>query len=145
MAEILARAKMEPLHLEAYFDNLSAAQLDAFERQLEAHISHTRHLRINGRIQSALDRLILPAPILESLFLTYIFSSTRVVIRVNLFNCTAPSLTSLELKYCDKLEVVSTQGSTNPQDTWAFHRSEAWARRLVGCFKRNAPARNASP
>ena len=36
-----------------------------------------------------------------NLFLTYIFSSTRVVIPVNLFNCTAPSLTSLELKYCD--------------------------------------------
>ena len=64
---------MKPLHLEAYFDSLSVAQLDAFERQLEVHISQTCHLRINGRIQSALDRLVLPAPILESLLDVYFF------------------------------------------------------------------------
>ena len=101
MAEILARTKMEPLHIEAGVSNFSAAQLDAFERQLDVHISHTRHLSIDGLFQSALNRLVLPAPILEFLSLGGIFLQTRIVIPINLFNCTAPSLTSLELKYCD--------------------------------------------
>jgi hypothetical protein len=52
VAELLARAKMTPLHLEANVgvipNEWSAAKFNAFERQLEAHISHTRHLKISG-------------------------------------------------------------------------------------------------
>ena len=104
MAEILARAKMAPLHLEADVTKWSAAQLDAFEKQLEAHISHTRHLSICGHLQTALDRLVSSAPTLEFLSLSHKsrqFALAQVVIPVNLFNCTAPSLTSLELENCN--------------------------------------------
>jgi hypothetical protein len=109
VAEILARAKMAPLNLEADVTFLSEARLDAFERQLEAHISHTRHLSISGpHLQSALDRLIIPcAPMLEFLSLTYKHPRWKsrpppqVIIPANLFNCTRPSLTRLELKSCD--------------------------------------------
>ena len=104
MAEVLARTKMEPLHLEADFSKFSAAQLDAFGRQLEVHISHTRHLSIRGHLQSALDRLVSSAPTLESLFLahSHLHSElSQAVIPVNVFNDTAPSLTTLELLNCD--------------------------------------------
>jgi hypothetical protein len=93
MAEILARAKIEPLYLEAELPNLSAAQLDAFERQLEVHISHTRRLSIRGNLQSALDRLKSSAPTLESLYLGHRSGHSELsqaVIPVSVFNDTPP-------------------------------------------------------
>ncbi|KAF8481691.1 hypothetical protein DFH94DRAFT_825642 [Russula ochroleuca] len=104
MAEILARTKMEPLYLGAAYFNLSAAQLDTFEKQLEVHISHTRHLNISAHLQSTLDRLVSPAPILEFLSLSHAshqYKLPQVVIPINLFNGTVPSLTSLELENCN--------------------------------------------
>jgi hypothetical protein len=103
MAEILARAKMAPLHLEADFIKMSNAQLVAFEKHLKAHISHTRYLGICGHLQTVLNRLISSAPTLEFLSLsdTSQFMSGPVVIPVNLFDCTIPRLTSLELENCD--------------------------------------------
>ena len=103
VAEILARAKMAPLHLEADFVKMSAAQLVAFEKHLEAHISHTRHLSMCGHLQAVLDRLVLSAPALEFLSLAdkSEFASGRVIIPINLFDCTIPRLTSLELENCD--------------------------------------------
>jgi len=107
MAEILARAKMTPLHLEVHATYFSKQKVDAFGTQLGAHISHTRHLSINGRSMSAFTRLVSSAPILEFLSLSQnefgdsLFSFGRPVIPVNLFNYTAPSLTNLELKNCD--------------------------------------------
>ena len=100
MTEILARAKMAPLHLEADLINSSWDQLDVIERQLEAHISHTRHLCIRGELQIAFERLVSSAPTLESLSLSH-FGLPQAVIPVNLFNCTAPNLSSLVLDGCD--------------------------------------------
>ncbi|KAF8481684.1 hypothetical protein DFH94DRAFT_732388 [Russula ochroleuca] len=100
MAELFSRTKVAPLFLEANLSKLSVAQNNAFDRQLEAHISHTRRLSICGFLRSALERLVSSAPILESLSLWH-ESSVEVVIPVNIFNCTAPSLTSLELLGCD--------------------------------------------
>jgi hypothetical protein len=103
MAEILARAKMAPLDLEADSTKFNRPQL-CLERQLEAHISHTRRLSISGHLRSALERLVSPAPILEFLSLShdhFLSSSDQVDIPVNLLNYTTPCLTSLELENCD--------------------------------------------
>ena len=99
MAEILARAKMAPLHLEADVSRWMPAKTRAFEGQLETHISHTRHLSISGYLENPLARLSLSAPILESLSLSHIYLGFPIP--DNLFNRTAPNLTSLELEKCD--------------------------------------------
>jgi hypothetical protein len=104
IAEMLARAKMAPLHLEVDFTEWSRKQVDAFERQPEEHISHTRHLKVCGPLQMVLKRLVSPAPILEFLSLSHYprpSAPSRDVIPVNIFNDTTPSLTSLELRGCD--------------------------------------------
>ena len=104
VAEILARAKMAPLHLEADFTKWSVAHPLFLENQLEAHISHTCHLSISGHLQPVLGRLVSSAPTLEFLSLShksFIFSSAHVVIPVNLFNRIIPRLTSLKLENCD--------------------------------------------
>ena len=77
--------------------------IDSFQPHLEAHISHTRYLRICGPLQFPLpERLVSSAPILKSLSLSHeYFSFNRPIIPVNLFNCTAPNLTSLKLKNSD--------------------------------------------
>ncbi|KAH9984213.1 hypothetical protein BJV77DRAFT_212406 [Russula vinacea] len=106
MAEILARARTMPLHLEANPVYWITEKNDAFERQLEAHISHTRYLSIRGQIHAALERLVSSAPILESLSLSHTsydtcrFRLPQLVIPINLFNCITPKLTSLELENC---------------------------------------------
>ena len=100
MAEVLARAKTVPLHLKADTTKWSAEQIVAFEKQLEAHISHTRHLSIcGGHLPTLLKQLVSPAPILE--FLSFSSSTFLALIPDNLFNCAIPSLTNLELKSCD--------------------------------------------
>jgi hypothetical protein len=105
MAEILSRAKMAPLHLEADDTKLNVAYLEAFVRQLEAHISHTRHLKFSGyHLSTVVRRLVSPAPTLESLSLSHkslAYKLSHATIPDNIFNCTAPSLTSLKLENCD--------------------------------------------
>ncbi|KAF8492736.1 hypothetical protein F5888DRAFT_869736 [Russula emetica] len=105
MAEILARAKTVPLNLEADATKWSAEQIVAFEKQLETHISHTRHLSISGgHLPTLLEKLVFSAPILEFLFLSPkspLSSSPQAIIPDNLFNRTTPSLTNLELESCD--------------------------------------------
>ena len=101
IAEILSRAKMAPLNLEVDLTRWKRERIDAFERQLDAHMSHTRHLRISGPLPP-FEQLVSSAPTLESLSLSHKSgSSDQAVIPINLFNCTAPSLTSLELVYCN--------------------------------------------
>ena len=51
IAEMLARAKMVPLHLEAETMQWCLAKFEAFKGQIEAHIHHTRHLKITARPQ----------------------------------------------------------------------------------------------
>ena len=105
MAEILSRAKIAPLHLEADFTEWEAAHFEVFERQLEAHISHIRHLNFSGvHLSTVVKRLVSSAPTLESLSLSH-ESPLRmlpfVIIPDNLLNCAAPNLTSLKLEKCN--------------------------------------------
>ena len=104
VAEILSRAKMAPLHLEADFTrrNWPQPRVDAIAGDIEAHISHTRRLKISGPLRSVLEQLTSSAPTLESISLLNLSHvSSQIVIPANLFNCTTPSLSSLELENCD--------------------------------------------
>ena len=107
MAEILPRAKTLPLYMEADATKWSAEQIVAFGKQLETHISHTRHLSISGRrLPTLLERLVSSAPILEFLSLStksprYSSPESQAIIPDNLFNRTTPSLTNLELESCN--------------------------------------------
>ena len=102
IAEIFARAKTVPLYLDVDFPEWrSLEKVDAFERQVDAHISHTRHLRLCGLLPP-LERLVSSAPTLEFLSLLHKYGpSDQIILPANLFNCTTPSLTSLELVGCD--------------------------------------------
>jgi F-box-like len=102
-AEMLARARMAPLHLKAVSMNMSETKLVAFEECLGAHISHTCHLSISGRLRTMLKRVESPAPILEFLSLSHTSRQTKsvlIVIPFSLFNGSAPRLTNLELENC---------------------------------------------
>jgi hypothetical protein len=108
MAEILARAKTVPLHMEADVTKWSAEKIVAFGKQLETHISHTRHLSISGgHLPTLLEQLVLSAPILEFLSLSTKSplsdspDSPQAIIPDNLFNRVTPGLTNLELESCD--------------------------------------------
>jgi hypothetical protein len=105
MARILSRAKKAPLHLAADYTKLNATHLEAFERQLKAHISHTRHLKFSGyHLSNVVKRLVSPAPTLESLSFSRksrLYRLSYAIIPDNLFNCTTPCLTSLKLEKCD--------------------------------------------
>ena len=101
--EILARAKMSPLHFEGEITARSKARSNALGRQLKAHISHTRHLTISGEFHTVLGRLKSPTPALVSLSLTRSrrpYISSQCIIPDSLFNGTAPKLTRLELLGC---------------------------------------------
>ena len=105
--EILARAKMSPLHIKVEITPWNEAQFNVFKRQLEAHISHTRHLSISGKFQAALERLlerlVSPAPALVSLSLAKSSHPGRLpkfIIPDSLFNRTTPKLTRLKLIRC---------------------------------------------
>jgi hypothetical protein len=98
MAEILARAKMAPLHPQA---DVSRWRVEAFERQLGAHISHTHHFSLSGCFETALARLLSSAPTLESLSLSHKSPTYGLPPATIPDNCTAPNLTSLELENCD--------------------------------------------
>ena len=97
MAEILSRAKMTPLHLEADSDEWNTKHFKVFGKHLEAHISHTRHLKFIGS-PTVVDRLVSPTPTLESLSLSNAYPGHWLPIPDNLFNSMAPSLTTLKLK-----------------------------------------------
>ena len=102
ITEIVARAKVSPLYLEAKTTHWSKGRFDAFEKRLEAYISHTRTLTISGELRNLPLRLISPAPALEVLSLSdsssLNFAPSAPVIPDALFNITAPNLSSLELR-----------------------------------------------
>ncbi|KAF8492738.1 hypothetical protein F5888DRAFT_1891575 [Russula emetica] len=130
VAEILSRAKMAPLHLKADSTKWDAAHFETFGRQLKAHISHTRHLKFSGyQLSNVVKQLVSPTPTLESLSLSS--ALYRVIIPDNLFNCTAPGLTSLELESCNLswkspllkslriLEIIHLSANARPKlDDW---------------------------
>ena len=97
---ILARTKMSPLYLEARITRRNKALIDNFERQLKTHLSHIRHLSISGRFQAVLDRLVSPAPALETLSLSdssFPFVSSLSAVPDGLFHGTTPKLKCLKL------------------------------------------------
>ena len=106
--EILARARMAPLYLEA---KVSLRRWDgdrfvALQKELQTHISHISHLRISAEplhLNSTLEGLISPAPTLERLSLSVEKSArpSRVSVPNTLFDATTPRLSSLELFNCN--------------------------------------------
>ena len=107
-AEMLARAKEAPLHLKARVTSFrwNRARCRALDQQLQAHVSHIRHLDI---ITTSLETCHLlwptlhhtlsesPAPILEYLSLSNDSSSGVVSIPNNVFKGITPRLFSLNL------------------------------------------------
>ncbi|KAH9172618.1 hypothetical protein EDB89DRAFT_1885848 [Lactarius sanguifluus] len=109
-AGILARAKTVPLYLEARVPSLwDDARFSAFQKELQARVSHICHLGISAghfHLRKTLEGLISPAPTLEYLSL---FSdgrwdsaiSSRIFVPDTLFDGTTPRLSHLELHKCD--------------------------------------------
>ena len=108
-AEMLARAKGAPLHLEARVtdSNWSHDRYRALDQELQAHVSHIRHLDII--VESLRPCLHLgailhhtlyesPAPILEYLSLSNEAPGGIVSIPNNAFKGITPRLFSLELR-----------------------------------------------
>jgi hypothetical protein len=104
-AEMLARAEMVPLHLEAQTTQWSKKKFKAFEEQIVARIHHTRHLSIAATSQylrRTFRRLPL-APSLEHLSIarpSREVSSVAVVIPDDLFDGITPKLIYLRLDNC---------------------------------------------
>ncbi|KAF8262420.1 hypothetical protein EI94DRAFT_1832824 [Lactarius quietus] len=111
-AEILARAKKAPLHLEArvpvgLWDD---ARFSAFQKELQDHVSQIGHLAISAEpchINRTLKRLTLPAPTLESLSLLpregygNRMRWEHVFVPDNLFAGSTPRLSSIEVWECE--------------------------------------------
>ena len=95
--EIVARAKMSPLHLEANTTYRNKERFGALERLLEAHISHTRQLTISGELRNLPERLVSPAPALEHLSLSSFDYAPSAPVITDTFFAAAPNLTNLEL------------------------------------------------
>ena len=105
-AEMLARAKKAPLHLEARIpDHWDNARFSAFERELLPRLSHTRYLSISTKavyLRRTIHGLASPAPTLEYLSLSQpSVLWARVIVPDTLFDNTTPSLSSLEIRNCD--------------------------------------------
>ncbi|KAH9070733.1 hypothetical protein EDB83DRAFT_361610 [Lactarius deliciosus] len=105
--EMLARAGMAPLYLEAripvcYWGN---AQFIAFQKALQTHVSHIRHLSINAgpfHLSETLEGLVPPAPILEYLLLSNENNQARTPsIPDTLFDNVTPRLSCLKLRNCN--------------------------------------------
>ena len=111
--EILSRSKMAPVKLEANLTRVhwKGARFDAFRKQLVTHMSHTCRLSIiakSSNLQTTVDQLISPAPVLEWLSLTVEDKThrrhgtpTKTIIPPNLFDISAPRLSHLQLSHCD--------------------------------------------
>jgi hypothetical protein len=107
LAEMLSRAKGAPLHLEARVvsHNWADARCSAFDKELQAHVSHIRRLDIFGSsrtcpllwttLQSTL--VASPAPILEHLSLSNPFLCGVLFLPNNVFKGTTPRLSFLQL------------------------------------------------
>ena len=134
---ILSRAKLSPLYFKARITRRNKALTDNFERQLESHLSHIRHLRISGRFQAVLDRLVSPAPALEILSLSdpsFPFVSSFSAVPDGLFHGTTPKLKCLELGSFDidwkspLLKGLRTLQVRNPMSTPTL---EEWLDTLI--------------
>lgn len=110
-AEVLARAKTVPLHLEAKvpIDRWDDSQFSAFQTELQTRVSHICHLGISSEhfhLRKTLEGLVSPAPILEYLSLSseeyqHRIIQPRVFVPDNIFDGITPRLTCLEIRNCD--------------------------------------------
>jgi hypothetical protein len=105
-AEILARAKTVPLYLEARFlvGHWNNDQYCAFQKALQVCISRTCHLLISAdsyHLRCTLDRLVSPAPTLETLSLFSKQQSLQPDVPDSLFGSTTPKLSCLKLRNCN--------------------------------------------
>jgi hypothetical protein len=108
--EILARARMAPLYLEAKVPEYlwDDARFVAFQKELQTHLSHICHLRISAvphHLNRTLGGLISPAPTLEHLSLSTERCPSRRQLHASvpdaLFDAKSPRLSSLELLNCN--------------------------------------------
>ncbi|KAH8987715.1 hypothetical protein EDB86DRAFT_3104909 [Lactarius hatsudake] len=109
-AEILARANKVPLYLEARvpIGHWDEARFTAFQKKLQACVSHICHLAISAEyfhLRKTLDGLVSSAPTLEYLALSckeyrHGAISSRVSVPDILFDGTTPRLSCLELRNC---------------------------------------------
>jgi hypothetical protein len=106
--EILARAEMAPLYLEANVRSRhwGNARFLAFQKELQTHTSHIYHLSVSAErshLNKTVEGLISPAPALEylSLSVNYRKELLQVSVPDTLFDGTAPKLSSLHLSKCD--------------------------------------------
>jgi len=110
-AEILARAKKAPLHLDAkvpvgLWDD---ARFSAFAKELKPCVSHICHLGVSAEpvnLRKILEGLASPAPTLEYLSLSnekyrHRALPSRVFVPDNVFGGTTPRLSCLELCNCN--------------------------------------------
>ncbi|KAI9455926.1 hypothetical protein BJY52DRAFT_615746 [Lactarius psammicola] len=111
-AEILARAKKAPLHLEARFPigHWDDARFSTFQKELQPRVSHICHLGISAgpfNLRRILGGLASPAPALEYLSLSNekyqnrALLSSRALIPNNIFDGTTPRLSCLVLCNCN--------------------------------------------
>jgi len=111
VAEMLARSKAVPLHLEARvpIGCWNESRFGTFQKQLQTHTSRICHLTISAEhthLRKTLEGLVAPAPTLEYLSLSSEgyeprAIQPRVAIPDNLFNGTTPRISCLELGNCD--------------------------------------------
>ena len=105
-AEMLARAKMSPLDVEAITEHGYAEEkFIAFEGHIKTHIHHTRQFTIaatSERLGRMFGQLVSSAPSLEELAITNtdLGRETPLVIPDNLFDGIAPKLVDLQLWAC---------------------------------------------
>jgi hypothetical protein len=92
-AEMLARAKMAPLHLEAKTSQWSMEKFEAFKRQVKAHIHHTRQLSIMATPQYLMQmfrRLVSSAPSLEKFSIAKFSQSNSPLTIRSIFSMESP-------------------------------------------------------
>ena len=110
-AEMLARAKKAPLHLEAMVtgSHWDDARLSAFKKELRSRVSHICHLSFiahSSLLSDTLKLLVSPAPTLESLSLSILPDYKHrypppASIPDTLFDGATPRLSCLELRRCN--------------------------------------------
>jgi hypothetical protein len=149
VAEILARAKMVPLHLEArglgdYWDD---EQFSVFQEELQLRVSHIRHLIISAnhwRLDKIVKGFVSPASTLESLSLSSKDKWRSIAIPETLFGGAMPKLSCLELSNCDiswessllkglrYLEIRSLSTDMRPSlSVWLDALEEMWQLRTL--------------
>ena len=106
VSEVLARAKTVPLHLEARFldGNWNNDQYCVFQEALQGCISRACHLLVSAdsyHLRKTLDRLVSPAPALETLSLFSEEESPQPDVSDTVFSGTTPRLSFLELRNCN--------------------------------------------